>query len=246
MSVFANLKTLVGDNKEALAEIGKIETNYNTLSQEVSTFEAKLNDIKQSRDKYKAKLAAFKKNLGFEEGEEISEEKISEKLGKVKGEVKQEASEVEKQLRAEIAQLEKTIEELKGTYETKIQEKDKTVLEKQIDLELYKTSSDLNTINKKAHEIVLKELKKGLSFEEGKLVYKNEDGTTLRKNGVAMSLKEKLEEIKSSEDYSFLFKSEAQSGSGLKTGNAATYRKTGSAGERLRQIAAKKGITLNV
>jgi len=241
---FKKLLEIVGDNAEAKAEISKLQANYTQLTNEVQGFESKINDLKQSRDKYKEKLALFKKSLKIEEGEELNEDTISKKLGNVKGEVKQEASEIEKALKAEIAELEKTIENLKNEYEEKIGETKKTLLDKEIDIQLFKNTAGINAVNAKAQNIIISELKKGLEFDEnGNLVYKTKEGTTLRKDGVPMTLVQKLEEIKNSEDFSFLFKSEAQSGSGLKTGRNTGTGKTTS---RLRQRALERGIALNV
>jgi len=235
----------LSDNPTALAEAKKLQGNYNTLSSEVATLEGKLTEAITKRDKYKNFTKSVKGKLGFEEGEELSDEVLESKVSGLLTNAGQSATDKEKIAKLEIIKLEETINNLNNDLITAKNGNSKAVLDSKLELELYKTTQGVSAINPKANQMIIDELKSGATFEEGKIVFKGKDGTTVRKDGVALSLSQKLEDIKASEDYSFLFKADVNSGSGTQTGNT----KGGNAGEsdfakQKRAQAAKLGIKL--
>lgn len=243
--MFKTLLELLKDNQEALAEAKKIQSNYDTLSSEVATLEAKLNEAITKRDKYKRFTKSVKNKLNIEEGEELNDDTLNTKFNSILDSKEKDISEKEKIYKLEIEKLEKEIEKSKEEAQQEVVRVNKNVLDSKLELELYKTTTGINAVNKKASQIIIDELKNGATFEDGKIVYKDKDGTTIRKNGVALTLSQKLEDIKSSEDYSFLFKSNASSGSGLNTGNNSNSNSNESEfTRRKREQAAKLGISI--
>lgn len=244
--MFSQLKALLqaGDTAGALSVVANLESNYNTLSLEVKNLETKVLDITQSREKYKNVSKTFKQKLGFDDTEELSEENINTKISSIKSSVKTEQSEIEKQLKTEISNLENQFSIVKTEYETKLTTAQKDALEKKLELELFKNTSGVKSVNAKAHSLIMQELKQSLTFDEnGMLIYKNQDGSIDRKNGVAKTVKDKLDEIQSSEDFSFLFSKDVKSGSGFtNTKNKITGGATSTISNTLKQRALEKGI----
>lgn len=215
--MFEALEQQLEGNEAALTELQKVKENYTNLSGEVGTLEAKLNDSISKRDKFKGFSQIVKSKLGFEEGEELSEDTITAKINSLLEGTKKEGDNKSNIYKAEIAKLEEELGRQKGSFEQEINVYKNDMLNTQIDLQLFKNSAQINAVNAKAHEMIMSELKKGVSFEDGKLIFKNEDGTTARKNGVPLTLKDRIEDLRSNEDLAFLFKSDAKSGSGTQT-----------------------------
>lgn len=218
--MFKTLKSLLSDNKEALAEIAKIENSVGSVAEEITILEGKLSEAISKRDKYKNFVKQVKDKFKIEEGKELNEDTLNSVLSNIDKSKNQKLSEVEEILKLDISKLEKEVEKKELEIESLKNQTQQTVLETKLDLELYKTTSGIEAVNKKANDIIIGELKNGATIEDGKIVFKESDGTTLRKNGIPMSLSDKLEEIRSSEDYSFLFKSSVNSGSGYQSTNS--------------------------
>ena len=220
--MFEALQKLLVENPGALAELSKIKGNYDSLSTEVSTLEGKLSEAITKKDKYKNFTKSVKGKLGIEEGEELTEDTLNSKIEVLKESLGATSGEKEKVLKLELLKLEEAVKTAKLEAQDEVARVNGSVLESKLELELYKTTSGVSAVNERAHKMIIDELKAGAVFEEGKIVFKGQDGTTVRQNGVAMTLNEKLEGIKSSEDMSFLFKSDAKSGSGTHTGDSGT------------------------
>ena len=215
--MFEALKKLLGDNQEALAELANVEKQVKVLSTEVGTLESKLNGTTTNTIKLNEIAALFKAKLGLET-DDINEDLINEKINALKGTTKNDES-----FKAELANLEKIIKD----KELALQEKDKMYKDRELDFSLEREISKLTSfeaVSPKANEILMREIKANAALEEGKLVFKNTDGTILRDtNGLPVDLNKRLSTLKESEDYAFCFKSSAQSGSGVQTNNAQSY-----------------------
>jgi len=242
--MWENLLKLLSDNPTALAEAKKIQINFNSLSTEVSTLEGKLSEAISKRDKYKAFTKEVKGKLGIEEGEELNTATLDEKVTGLLANAGQSATDKEKIAKLEILKLEDTINSLNTDLTKAKAGNSQAVLDSKLELELYKTTSGVNAINPKAHSMIIDELKAGATFEEGKIVFKGTDGTTVRNEGVALTLGSKLEQIKASEDYSFLFKANVNSGSGTHTGNEGGNNDVSEFTRKKLEQAAKLGIKL--
>lgn len=96
--------------------------------------------------------------------------------------------------------------------------KSETALEQAIQL----AGVQADSTNAKTFNIITQLLKEGAVFENGEIVYKNEDGTTLYENGVQTSIESRLAQIKSDTDFAGLFKPKVQSGSGSRASSGAS------------------------
>jgi len=215
--MFEQLKQLLAGSEAGLAEVLKLESNYNTLSGEVSKLEAKLNDAVSKRDKYKGFTKAVKTKLGIDENEELTEETVNEKLNVILSKKDVDLTEKERVLKLEIQKMEEAVKNKDIELKTSISSVEKEIFETKLELELYKSATTISAVNDVAYKIIVDELKKGASIEEGKILFKNEDGTTARINGVQMTLADKVNSIKADEKLGFLFKADIQSGSGVNT-----------------------------
>lgn len=237
--MFENLIKLLGDNSAAIAEVTKIQANYNSLSTEVETLESKLSDSIVKRDKYKTFVRSTKAKLGIAEGEDLNDETLTAKIANLS------TVEVDEVSKLEVAKLEKSITDLTAGYEGKLKDASTNALNTQLEIELYKTTAGINSVNTTAQTMIINQLKEGATFEDGKIVYKANDGTTVRKDGIALTLSSKLDSIKNSEETKFLFKSEAKSGSGMGKSGSGESNSLSPFAKTQRERAIKVGIKPN-
>lgn len=215
--MFDKLKKFLAENPEALAELANVENQVKVLSTEVGTLESKLNGTTTNATKLNDIAALFKAKLGLET-DDINEDLINEKINSLKGTTKNDES-----FKAELANLEKIIKD----KELALQEKDKMYKDRELDFSLEREISKLTSfeaVSPKANEILMREIKGNAALEDGKLVFKNADGTIVRDtNGLPVDLNKRLGSLKESEDYAFCFKSSAQSGSGVQVSSGSNH-----------------------
>jgi len=142
----------------------------------------------------------------------------------------------------EIDNLKKMIETL-NTEKTQIQTDSTKVIQ---DFHLTNSIRDLGigqmASTKIAESQLVDILKDGVTIENGKAVYKSEDGTTQFHNGVEMNTTHKLDSIKANPDYAHLFKSSTNSGSGTSGTNGTSNTSSNMGGtkeERTKSIQDK-------
>ena len=237
--MFDKLKKFLAENPEALAELANVENQVKVLSSEVGTLESKLNGTTTNASKLNEITSLFKAKLGLET-DDINEDLINEKINALKGTTKNDES-----FKAELANLEKIIKD----KELALQEKDKMFKDRELDFSLEREISKLTSfeaVSPKANEILMREIKANAALEDGKLVFKNTDGTILRDgNGLPVDLNKRLSSLKESEDYSFCFKSNAQSGSGVQVvnnSNASSYANLSAADKETLMALEKAGL----
>jgi len=219
--MFTQLKKLLSENPDALAELAKVETNYTKLSTEVSSLEAKNTDLISSRDKYKSFTKTAKGTLGFEDGDELSEDVIKSKLDSLIEKAGVKTADADSVSKLEITKLEAILEAQKKDYESQIAELNTKSFKDKLDLRLRSATGSIKATSNKAMEVILSALKDGAVVEGESIVYKDKDGTTVRENGVPVTLETKLESLKADKDYTPFFESEAKSGSGLDTSSGS-------------------------
>lgn len=237
--MFENLITLAGTNEALVTEINVIKTNYEKMSSEVSTQDQKLKEVISKRDQYKDIVKTTKSLLGFKEDEQITSDNIKSVFETFK-------SNKDENALKEIKNLEDAIKEKQSKYEQELSQYKNEVLNTKLELELHRTTAGINAVNAKAHEIIVAELKKGATFNGETISYLNEDGTIARQNGLPISLSQKLESIKASEDFGFLFKADNKSGSGMQTSNSQGTGNLSKAQQYFLNQAKQKGISVNL
>ena len=182
-------------------------TKYQAMEQEVSQSDSKLSALTNELKSTKGKINSIYKRVGVDKDEDLD---IKLKNLNNNNNNNNNSKEI-KNLENLIREKEKELQTQKASYESALFDKD-------LNLELYKRSAALNTINKEAHSIVIQKIKEGAVLENGQIVYKNEDGTFIRKNGLPLSIDDKITELKTG-DMSFLFKNDSKNGSGVVSGD---------------------------
>ena len=188
-------------NEEIVNAVNGIKESYKSNLDRITFLEKDLQKSIEKRDGIKNLV---KSKLGVEE---LSEESIESVLSKYKS----------KDNNAELENMNKVIETLKGEKEALSSEYRNTVNGYKLEKQLASLGAFEDTESAKAYDIVLSEINKRVSFDDGgNVVFKDKEGITIRNtDGSPMSLSDMYKQIKDSEEYSFLFKTRrSKSGSG--------------------------------
>jgi len=220
--MFEQLRALVGDNAEAIKLIDQAESTSTANVQKINELETTVTAVKQTRDQYKGGNALVKSVLGIDA---VNEDTIAEALKKFKGTGKgDEASKAEiENLKKLLKEAEDERENLTQGYEDKIQS---MTLEKAI------AGSGIAgaAANEEMFEILTGLVKAGASIEGGKVVYKNEDGSTVYgEDKQPLDIKGKVEKLKANPAYAGMFKVDIKPGGGTPPQGGGTIT-TGSEG----------------
>lgn len=238
--MFEILEQLAGNNEQLVGEISKIKSTFETMSGEITKQDQKLKEVISKRDQYKDIVKTTKSVLGLKEEDQINSDTIKSVFETFK------TNRDENSIK-EIKNLEEAIQNKQSQYEQELNQYKNQILNTKLELEIHKTTAGINAVNAKAHEIIIAELLKGASYNGESISYTNQDGTVARNNGLPITLAQKLEQIKGSEDFNFLFKADNKSGSGLQTGNNTNGKQNLSKAQQYFMNQAKaKGINVNL
>lgn len=204
MGLFEELLAVIGDNAKAKEIVERIRKAQDDLADKYNAMEVKFNEAKEGRDKVKAQLRVVKSKLGIEE---ISEEVLDEALKKNKN--------GDNALKAEIDNLKNALKEevekkkqIEQSYKTKLQE---------MALDNAFANSGLVELaaNKETLKILKMLAKEGAVLgDDGKIVFRNEDGSTKMVEGRAMTIEDRVKELAANEAYAGLFKPQTKGGAG--------------------------------
>lgn len=185
MEELLKLLGLVDESKKAEAQklVDTINDKVKKLDEEIGTHEKIKNDAIKSRDEIKSKL----KDIGTKLGIDIDTENVVDAIEAIKtkkGVDKTEALEIKEkeieQLKTEITTLTGTLNDTKTKSQQEIMD---IVLERDLALILpkYKAKDELS-------KYMIQDIKQMAKYEDGKLVFKKDDGTTYRINGADATL----------------------------------------------------------
>ena len=201
---FERLKALVGDNEEAKALVSSLEQSSKDNIDKINTLERQAGDLKADLSKFKLGNNLVKNELGIDQ---LNEETLKEAIGKKGG--------GDEKLTAEIDNLKKLLDKagedkttLANEYESKIQ---KMALDNEIN------SSGIGTLfaNDEMYKLGLGLIKNGATYKDGQIIYTNEDGSTAYgTNNQPMTIKDKVESLKTNPSYAGLFRADSAGGSG--------------------------------
>lgn len=198
---FEKLYQAIGDNTAAMEVAKALETEMGGAVAQIKSFEAKFNEAKTGRDEAKAKLREIADTFGVDITE-LNSETLKGKKGDDKS-------------KAEIEALAKKMQELDSSYQSKLKESDERYTNKVIEYEIAKAGLAANVVNDKALSLVIESLKNGAVLDEGGIVYKDKDGSTMRTaTGQPMSIADKMAQFQADTNNAFLFKATAQGGGG--------------------------------
>lgn len=182
-----------GKTEEAKKLAEAIKVKIASLDDEVSKQEGMKLDAIKTRDEMKAKLKQVASELGVGEIDDVADaiEAIKgKKTGDKSKEIEVKEKEIE-QLKNEIKTANETLEQERSTHQTAILG---VALEKDIATILPKYKAKTN-----ATDYIIGTVKKKAVYEDGKVVFKNEDGTTLRANGSDASLDDVIKDMQAKE-----------------------------------------------
>lgn len=194
-----------GKTEDATKLAAGLEGDFEANVSEITKLEQKASEAIDTRDKTKSKLRKLAEAAGVDE---LTVESIGELKSK-----RGDDSEIEKALKGQITDLEGKIESLDTDYKGQLSTKESVINDMTIDRELSKMGVGKDAINDEAKGDIIKQLKNGVSIEEGKVVYKDESGNPIRNDkGRPITVEDQLESLKGSKAY--LFKAQGKGGSG--------------------------------
>lgn len=204
------LLALIGDNADAVKFVKQMDTTAKENVDTIQGFERKLTDITSTRDKYKQGNTLVKSLLGLET---INEESINEALNSLKKGKGDDNS-------AEIDNLKKLLEtatneknQIETDYKGKLQNM-------ALDNAITNAGVGLGVANESMLKIVTGLIKEGATYEDGKIIYKNEDGSTVYgSDNKPLDIASKVSSLKADANYAGLFKADVKSGGGGQGGN---------------------------
>jgi len=204
--MFEKIKALVGDNTEALQEITAVEEAVKQNVETINTLERKVADISETRDKYKAGNSLVKSVLGVDA---VNEDTLKEAIKTLKDGKSDDMSMAEiKNLKDLLAKATDEKQSITSQYESKLQNM-------ALDNAIFNAGLGANVANEEMYNIVAGIVRNGAVFDNGEVVYKNADGSTVYgSDNKPLTIKSKIEQIKSDANYAGLFKPDTASGSG--------------------------------
>lgn len=197
---------LESNNDELIGAVNSVKESYKGNVERLSFLEKDMRTAVQKRDDLKSLV---KHKLGVED---LTEDALDGFLTKVKSG----SDEVSK---SEIKNLSSMVEMLKLEKESIASKYSETLNGYKIEKQLTSLGAIEETEGSKAYDIVLNEVRQNASFDEdGRVIFKANDGTTIRNaDGSPMSLADRYNQLKDSEELSFLFKTKR-----TKAGSSAT------------------------
>lgn len=217
------------DKVTALLDEGKIDDVKTALSEfrpqfektvgDLKAYEGKFNEAVQTRDKAKSKLKDISGLFGID-SEELTTDKLKELLKTAKGD---DAS------KAEIENLTKLIAQKENEYNSSLNDYKAKFTDKLIEVEIAKLGAGNDVVNDRALQLVIESLKDGATIDNGNIVYRDANGTTIRNSntGQPLSIAEKMAQFKADQSNSFLFKATSNGGGGTPpNGNGGNNSKT--------------------
>lgn len=203
--------------EEGKAALQVAQEKFNTVKTELESKDKKLVDAIATRGKYKDFTKTVKSKLGFEEGEELSEEILSSKIDGLTKKITSKSSEVEDIYKKDIENLQNQLKENQKTFEEQLAARDSDIFNIKFQNRSAQAMKGMKLVNERAYDMIHGELSANAKFdaELNDFVYRNADGTVKRNSdGTAMTVEQRAEEIRTSDDFSFLFAAPENSGSG--------------------------------
>lgn len=221
MDELLQLLGLVADDKKTEAQkyVDAINALFKANDDKVNEQERLKLDAIKTRDEMKTKLKEIASKLGATDVENINDaiEAIKTKTGVKETEALELKNKEIENLKAEIAQINEQKAQLEQNTQAELRD---IVLERDLALVLpkYKAREELS-------KYLIEDIKKQANFEDGKLLFKNEDGTTLRLDGKDATLEDIIKnrkEQETKEGKSIFFDNTVQQSGVTTTGGSTT------------------------
>lgn len=196
------LLALLGENEEAKNFVSEMNANTESLTRRINVLETDSRKAFETRDTTKQKARKLLDKLGLDDLDNVDDE-LLDKVLKNKG------SDAEVQNLK--AQLEKAVAEkgqIESTYKSKLSDY-------ALKTELTKTGLAQQALNGEVYAILEGLALQGAHYtDDGKIVFRNEDGSTKYVNGKEMTLNDRVSELSASQSYASLFKPQGTGGTG--------------------------------
>ena len=207
------LASLEAGDTEKATEIAKaLKPKFEQTVKDLKDYEEKSSGAIETRDKAKAKLKEVAKALGLDK-DDLSADKIKALVKSGKN---------DEEYKVEIANLTELLEKKETEYKSSLEEKDQRFSDQLVEVEIAKLGLTSDVVDDKRFlSIVTDHLKDGAVIEDGKVIYKNSDGTVRDDSGRPVSVAERMEAFKADTENANLFNSTINGGGGAQ-GNGAT------------------------
>lgn len=196
-----------GSLDDIIKDINRVQEKAATaeeLIKEVQGLENKLNEAGANASKYNNTFGVIKDTFGITDGD-IDVDVLNAKIAELKGKGGNEA---------DVKNLEDTIQALKSESDNKSKDYEEKLFDLKLNNSIYQSGHEIKATGSRAYDIIIQELKKDATFNEsGAIVYKR-DGAIERKDGLPISIADKISMLKANDDFNGLFKTDAIGGSG--------------------------------
>lgn len=193
MNELSELLNLVDESKKEEAQklVDAVSSKITELDGEVTKQESMKLDAIKSRDEAKKKLKEIASELGVEDVDNVAD--AIEGIRKKKG-GKEDDSVLQKEIEALKTELATTVAEKSQVEESYKQQLLSVALEKDVAtiLPKYKAKASATTY-------IINAIKERAVYENGKVVFKNEDGTTIRSEGRDATLEDMVKGMQAAE-----------------------------------------------
>ena len=213
------LLELLKDNEEAVNFVSGLTQTTESLTKKINALEGDAKKAFETRDSTKQKAKKLLDKLGLDDLDNIDDD-LLDKVLKGKGsdaEVQNLKNQLEKAV-AEKSEIENSYKGKLSSYALKT--------------ELNKTGLAQKALNAEVYAILENIALAGAIYtDDGKVIFKNEDGSTKYSNGKEYTLNDRVAELSASASYAPLFKVEGKGGTGTnpqqKTGGTQSTTVTG-------------------
>ena len=217
--MFEELKTLVGDSERGREIVASLESTSIANVSTINALENKVSDITSTRDKFKSGNSLVKSVLGLDE---VNEESLKAFMEKSKSKSGDDAS------IAEINNLKELLKSANDNSQSLAKDYEGRISTMALDNEIANSGIGTAFANDDMYKMGLGLIKNGATYEDGKIVYKKDDGSTeYNAAGTAKTISDKLSELKSNPNFSGMFKPDVRSG-----GDAPSNNKGGTGTKR--------------
>jgi hypothetical protein len=205
MEIVEMISALEKTNPEIASSLGEYQATFGQNVARINKLELDLQTAAEKRDKLKTIIRSA---TGLEE---ITEDSLKGVLAKGDDEKVVGYKKDIETLQHKLSENDSVVEGIKNKYESDI-----------FNLRLERSVSMIGAKDEvhspHAYNIVLNELAKGAIFEDGNVIYKNEDGSTkFGKGGQTATIMSVYEDLKANPEFSYIFKEQYKTGGGKKS-----------------------------
>lgn len=195
---FDKLKSFLEGNEDALNVVSELEQSQISLTKKLNTLEVDSKKAFESRDEVKSKLNLVKTKFGIEDIDEDNLAKILNSKGGNDAELQN--------LKKLISQTTAEKEQIEQSYKLKL-------ANFALKTELQKTGLAQRAVDTDAYEFLEAIALKGAHYsDDGLVIFKNEDGSTMYNGAKPMTLADKVDAMLNSPKWAHALKPEGKNG----------------------------------